>query len=308
MTQAQENSRFRSRRFFITFWKKVDMIEAKNLVYGCQCFDQCSEEHGGKFHGHAFLYFKNAVSINTIKKHYGNECHNEAIKTKSNSDCIKYIMDPEHKHAAHKFDRVEVGEKPCDNGHHLTADQALKMDDGEILDLNARDAAMVYNLKEKLKTDDLDIDDFEKKVKVYYIWGPSGVGKTEKAKEIIRENGRKFANAKYDGHFWSGIKNHKAKVILVDDFRDSQMKASEFINLIDYNKHTMNIKNGSEMNDFEVVIITSVQSPYDIYKKMADEPRKQWLRRMEKIDLTPKENPYMDETDYAQKECEDCEL
>lgn len=165
MEQAGKNSSFKSRRFFLTFWKKVDMIDAKNLVYGCQCFDQCSEEHDGKFHGHAFLYFKNPITMKSIKKHYGDECHNEASKIKSNSACINYIMNPEHEHAAHKFDRVEVGEKPCDNGHHMTAEQALNMDEGEILDLNPRDAAMIYNLRDKLKNDDLDIDDFEKKVK-----------------------------------------------------------------------------------------------------------------------------------------------
>lgn len=304
MTQAIKSTNFKSRRFFITFWNEVNMIEKDSLVYGCQCFDQCSQEHGGKFHGHAFLYFKNAISFNTIKKHYGNDCHNEVPY--KNSECIDYIMNPEHKHAINKYNRIEVGERPCDNGKHFTTQQALEMNDSEILDLNPRDTAMILNIKEKLKNDDMDIEDFSKKVKVYYIWGPSGAGKTERAKLIIKENGGKFSNAKFDGQFWSGIKNHKCKNILVDDFRDSQMKAAEFINLVDYNKHTMNRKNGSEINDYEIVIITSIQNPEKIYPNMKDnEPKKQWLRRMEIIKLESKET---EQSEDSTEECEDCKL
>lgn len=300
MAQA-ENQRFKSRRFFLTFWKEIpEIIQHPGLVYGCQCYDQTTEEHGGKFHGHAFLYFKNAISINTIKKHYGNDCHNETIKTTSNSECINYIMNPEHKHATHKFNRIEFGNKPCDNGHHITTDKAIQMEDYEVLDLNPRDAAMVMNLKEKFKNEDMDIEDFAKDVQVYYIYGPSGSGKTERAKQIIRENGGKFSNAKFDGTFWSGIKNHKCNIILVDDFRDSQMKAAEFINLIDYNKHTMNRKNGSELNDYNIVIITSIQNPEHIYPNMKDkEPKKQWLRRMQIIKIGD---------DLESEDCEDCEI
>lgn len=305
MSQASQNSTFKSRKFFLTFWIKVPgIIEHSGLNYGCQCYDQCSEEHGGKFHGHAFLYFNNPVRFSTIKKWYGENCHNE--KPMKNSECIKYIMDPEHEHAKFKTDRIEIGNPPCDNGKHFTTQQALEMTDNEILDLNPRDTAMILNIKEKLKNEDMDIEDFSKTVKVYYIWGPSGAGKTERAKIIIKENGGKFSNAKFDGTFWSGIKNHKCKIILVDDFRDSQMKAAEFINLVDYNKHTMNRKNGSEINDYEIVIITSIQNPKKIYPNMKDkEPKKQWLRRMEIIKLEAQET---EQSDESTEECEDCEL
>ena len=69
------------------------------------------------------------------------------------------------------------------------------------------------------------------------------------------------------------------------DFRDSDMKASEFINFIDYNVHNLNYKQGSAKNKYHLIIITSVQDPKKIYKNIKGEPRKQWLRRMKTINL-----------------------
>jgi hypothetical protein len=96
-----------------------------------------------------------------------------------------------------------------------------------------------------------------------------------------------FNLIKHQSFFWLGIGN--SKIALYDDFRDSHMLPSEFINLIDYNIHNMNIKNGYVKNKYEYIVITSVQSPEDLYALMTEknqEPRKQWLRRLKIINLT----------------------
>ena len=95
---------------------------------------------------------------------------------------------------------------------------------------------------------------------------------------------------KHNNDFWDkkGVGDGRGAAIY-DEFRDSHVKASEFINFIDYNRHYLNVKGGSQMNNFNRIIITSVQHPEHIYAGIADEePRKQWLRRMNIIDLTPK--------------------
>lgn len=150
--------------------------------------------------------------------------------------------------------------------------------------------ANYYNLWKNIKADkanDIDIEDLKKDVEVYYISGPSGIGKTEKAKEIIRNNKEKYGSkinmVKYENGFWLGVGS--AKIALYDDFRDSHLKASEFINFIDYNKHLLNIKGGSKMNDYNLIIITSVQPLHELYKNMSDEPKKQWIRRINNIEL-----------------------
>lgn len=140
----------------------------------------------------------------------------------------------------------------------------------------------MYNTWSKIKDKErnvLTLEDFDKwGVKVYYIHGDSGSGKTTRAKEIIRENGGTFCSVKCHDGFWHGIAD--VDVCLYDDFRDSHMRASEFINFIDYNMHTLNVKGGSEKNMFKVIIITSIQDPYTIYSQMPEEARQQWIRRL----------------------------
>ena len=130
---------------------------------------------------------------------------------------------------------------------------------------------------------------------VKYIWGPSGSGKSELAMDImeglmpnttIKE---KFWDNvhHYDG-FWHGISG-ETEYAIYDEFRDTQMSPYKFINFIDYNVHSLNIKGGNIMNKYKYIIITSTQDPHNIYAQMKDrdEPARQWLRRMEVIHLQP---------------------
>ena len=136
------------------------------------------------------------------------------------------------------------------------------------------------NLKED---NDIDIDEyFKEDIKVYYLWGESGIGKTKRAIEIIRELGyKKFNEIKYTNGFWIGTGS--AEVALYDDFRDSHMKASEFINFIDYNIHNLNTKFGYIKNKYKIIIITSIQSPDEIYRNL--ESKEQWIRRLNIINI-----------------------
>lgn len=274
------------RNYFITFWTKEYPHELPvNCVYMCTCEDTTKE---GKYHGHAFVYFKNPVAMSRIKKLFGNDCHVE--QPMKNSDCIDYVLDKTKR----KHDFQELGKRPMNNGVKLSVYELRECNDPSELDWK------MYNTWSKIHqnmANDIDIDSWNKEVKVYYIQGPSGVGKTEKAKQIVRENiekyGRKINRVKCENSFWIGI-GEEAKIAIYDDFRDSHMKASEFVNFIDYNKQIMNTKGGSKINNYELIIITSVQNINDIYHNMCGEPRKQWLRRIEVIDMYDYDNNDMD--------------
>ena len=47
----------------------------------------------------------------------------------------------------------------------------------------------------------------------------------------------------------------------------------------------MNIKGGNCLNDYKLIIITSIQPLDSIYRNMDDEPRKQWIRRIVEIKI-----------------------
>lgn len=81
----------------------------------------------------------------------------------------------------------------------------------------------------------------------------------------MEENGiEEFEEVKYENGFWNGIGDGTGCCVY-DDFRDSHMKASEFINFIDYNVHNLNIKGGNVKNNYNLIIITSVFPLNDIY-------------------------------------------
>lgn len=143
-----------------------------------------------------------------------------------------------------------------------------------------------YNIITKLESNEsnkLLVKDTKKHVKVYYISGSSGIGKTTFAKYLI--GNEPFNLVKYEHPFWIGASTN-VRIALYDDWRDSHMKASEFLNFIDYNKQLMNVKGGFILNAYEIIIITSIIRFSDIYKNVVDESRYQWERRTTEIYLS----------------------
>lgn len=282
----------RRRGFMLTSFEQNvprELCEKPKMQYIISCDDATKD---GKWHCHLFVYFVHPQSFKAVKKLFGDKIHIEIPKM--NSDCIDYIkgnIDRQKGKECRKTNIMEYGKQPSDNGKHYTVQQLSELSDPSSLDYRA------YNTWEKIHTkmaNDIDIDDWHKEVEVYYIQGPSGSGKTEKAKEIVRSMDEHKVNVvKHVNGFWQGVGT--AKIAIYDDFRDSHMSASEFINFIDYNIHNMNVKGGNEKNKFTTIIITSVQPLSDIYKNMKEEPRKQWMRRIKPIFVT-----YPDQIDLGE--------
>lgn len=279
----------RSRKFMVTFWERRPFLFDEALMqYACMCDDQCSEEHDNKWHGHYYVYYKNQRTWKDLKKYFGEQAHIEIPH--SNSGAIDYIMG-RGEHANSKSNIIERGTSPCDNGKHISVQRALSMTNQELAELeDHKDVISIMKVR-NLMDNGIDLDEWNKDIKVTYIVGPSGSGKSTLAKNTLKAEGFKSAHIiKYESTFFHGVGNGNGAAIY-DDFRDSHMKPSEFINLIDYNRHYMNIKGGTVLNNFERIIITSVQHPRAIYSGINDEePRLQWLRRMEIIELKNDDN------------------
>lgn len=275
----------RSCKFFVTFWEKREFLwDDKIMKYACMCDDKCSDEHDGKWHGHYYVYYKNARTWKQLKQYFGDKAHIEIPH--SNSGAIDYIMG-RGEHANSKSNMIERGTMPCDNGKHISVQKALSMTHEEMKELDDHKEVLTIMKVRNLMSDGIDLDNWHKDIKVTYIYGPSGVGKSTLARSmLIKEGFRRAHIIKYESTFYHGVENGMGAAIY-DDFRDSHMKPSEFINLIDYNRHYMNVKGGTILNNLERIIITSVQHPESLYSGINDEePKKQWLRRMEVIDLT----------------------
>nr|WCD56378.1 MAG: replication associated protein [Cressdnaviricota sp.] len=261
----------KSRAYILTIFEG-EIIHFDKSIYECWCDDTCED---GKPHKHHLIYFKNPISFKTIKKVYP-KAHIE--RCHSIEDSINYIMLNEK---GRKFNIEERGKRPQKHKFETMAD--LKDEDSDDIPPYMYSAYSKYKHKPKpIKT-----SEWLKHVKVYYISGPSGIGKSSKAYDLLVEhNIEEFDEISYENGFYLGATG-AAKACIFDDFRDSRMKPDEFIRFIDYRRHTMNIKGGQVVNDYEFIIITSIKPVEELYKNVKEEQREQWLRRLDVIDLTP---------------------
>lgn len=241
-------------------------------------------------HYHIALQLNNKLNRLSTKKTYGAHIKRNDPKLKGSfARLVDYIDCKDEKHIKEGVTAKlieEIGERLTTGGNKWTI-QRLATCNSQEEDI----PPMYYNIRQKIKQERaLRIPDDEldrKSIKVYYIQGASGIGKTELAKKIIKKysdidncsNKVKF----HDG-FWHGVDGITKKCIY-DDFRSSDMKAKEFVQFIDYNVNIMNVKGGSKWNHYELIVITSVEKLEDIYKKVKGEPREQWIRRITLIDL-----------------------
>lgn len=117
----------------------------------------------------------------------------------------------------------------------------------------------------------------EKGLKVSWIWGESGCGKTRMAES----SGGKMVE--YNGRFWMGYDGEKT--IILDDIKpeDWRGKTGCLLKALDRYPFTMEVKGGSQTAMYETVIITCIYEPEDFWKRLCDEPAKQLLRRITEI-------------------------
>ena len=119
---------------------------------------------------------------------------------------------------------------------------------------------------------------------IIYITGGTGKGKTYKAYKLALSNYPKedIGKLTLKNNFFDVI-NESAKCFIIEEFRPSQITASDFLQLTDKYGYRANIKGGFVSLRPEMLIICSIKPPEEIYK---DEVNQQFLRRITKrIDL-----------------------
>lgn len=275
---------FKARSFQITLNQIQYYNEIKDYLTNLKTFSfliSCKEyaPTTNKEHIHIYTHFKQSIKL-SLKKLKG--AHLEKCRGTPEQN-INYIT---------KDGNIldEIGERPHQGKKNYNYNEINNLTQQDILnneDLNLIQKKTLLNIKKDISNQPIKLSDYRKNIKVYYIYGPSGSGKTNKALDIIQENNyNEFDEVKYSNGFYIGASG-LSKVCLYDEFRASHMSISEFINFIDYNKHNMNIKGGFIKNNYELIIITSIQNPNNIYNNVIDneETREQILRRINIINL-----------------------
>nr|QIK03926.1 replication-associated protein [Tundra vole stool-associated circular virus] len=276
-TQSSGNTKpsLRARSFQLTL-NEVSNYETVRSYFEslttCDYFISCREiaPTTGHEHIHIYAHFNQPRNL-SIKKCCGS--HIEICKGSPQQN-IAYIR---------KDGNIidEWGTEPH-QGFHKVGD-LKKIDNPDDLNWNEYNTWLkIKNAPKKIK-----VKDWHKDIAVTWIYGKSGTGKSQYAKTLLEmENIEEFEEVKFVNNFWNGIVDGTGACIY-DDFRDNHMKPAEFINFIDYNVHNLNVKGGNCRNQYNRIIITSIQNPKKIYRNIPEEARKQWLRRMKISKLKP---------------------
>lgn len=319
-TQAQTKN---GRHFLLTLNQDERWVDLKNYIINLKTYHWgiASREVApttGHIHIHFYVQFKSPIKL-SIKKLCGaraDKCNGKPIEV------IKYVTkeeDPE-KRGQIIFEEEKTKAWGVNEGleahEDIKLEDAYQMDNEELLQLPF---SQMKNIEELMRRNDAKMTGakLHKKVKVLYLYGKSGVGKTIYAKWLFRN--QVFDQVKCKDGFWSGTSNG-VKCALYDEFRDMHMEPSEFINFIDSDIHNMNIKYGNYQNRYKYIIITSVQPPAQLYsgfqkkneEKGLEESNFQWLRRMKCINMETfysdhpeKLNEFLKDLGYLDEEEED---
>ncbi|OUM70106.1 hypothetical protein PIROE2DRAFT_56985 [Piromyces sp. E2] len=276
--------------------KSLEFYEdIKRYVMGLKYFQYllvCEHIGQAEQHYHMLLQLNDNLPKLSVKKMHG--AHIIPKTYGSTKKIVEYVKAEDEAAGVTAVLIDEEGKLLRQGGNQLTIGEVIDLTEDDVRELPAIQYNVVRNIRRDYTV--THARDFRKEVKVFWIQGPSGVGKTNKAMEIASEweitlgTGTDFI--KYINNFYLGT-TKLARIAIYDDFRCSDMKPAEFINLIDYNKHWMNIKGDAILNNYNVIIITSIQKLERIYGNVPDEPRRQWERRIEVINMFPPERVHL---------------
>lgn len=269
---------YQARRFQLTLNKvehyedvKDYLTSRKSFKYLLSCKERApSTDHE---HIHIFVCFNNAVRLSQTKI---KKAHIEVCRG-SNKQNIDYI-----RKGGDIID--ELGDVPAQGvSSNETVGEIMKTEDPTLLPARLfktwRDISLWNQGMTKYKL-------YKPGVKVFYIWGESGAGKTKYVYDHIKDD-EPLDRVKYANGFWTGVSyDESVRTAWYDDFRSSDMKPSEFINFIDYYANNMNVKGGHVLNHYDTIYITSIFDPDTIFQgSYSEEQRRQWIRRMEIIHI-----------------------
>ena len=164
---------------------------------------------------------------------------------------------------------TELGIKVGEDGYPrkkggITYDQVQKMEPNERVHLSAYLAKTI----EKMNTIDNNLCNGvskEKPVSTFYFYGDDLDNINHCILECLKESRKNFDILRYSNHFWTGTSKDNVRIAFYPKFTDRDMNIQEFMNFTDFIVYPMDIKGGYYLNKYNIIIITSVQKPNEIY-------------------------------------------
>lgn len=116
---------------------------------------------------------------------------------------------------------------------------------------------------------------------VWWFWGPTSTGKSHRAFEIMNDPAKRHIQ-RNSSKWWDGYDAHED--VIIEEYRGSFCKFSELLGLLDKYPLKVEVKYGFRSFLAKRIIITSNQSPQQIWWSRTEEQTDQLLRRINHIE------------------------
>lgn len=282
------SNKFRSFVFTINNYTDDHVESCKSLNYKYILFGYEVAPTTGTKHIQGYVQFKNPISMNSIIKQLPG-AHIEPAKGNYQAN---------HDYCTKSEDYFEDGEPPHQGSRSdIHSARALLQETGRMRDVVAE--ATSY---QSIQVCNKYLEYHEKKrdfqPKVYWLYGPTGTGKSHTAKTHCQDDDPYYCGK--SNQWWQGYDGHKT--VIIDDFRASFCVFNELLRMLDKYPYSIECKGGSRQLLATKMYITSPFHPKDVYAGVTTECKEQLLRRIRKIvHLTtryqPEEPPSDDEED-----------
>lgn len=246
------------------------------------------EHHGQENkHYHMAIQCKNPIKLST-KKLYG--AHIDTLKYGNFNDIIRYCKCEDKKHKELGITHTVIEEwGEVKHGHRFPTIKEVKAmckEEREDIGLQYQKIVKSIDIEEDEKTEFINMleeieNDILRSPDIIYIMGGSGEGKTYYGYKWALNKYKKNEIGKITiNNNFIKIINEDAKCFVIEEFRPSQIKGSEFLQLTDKYGYSCNIKGGHVYIRPQCLIICSIINPLNIYK---EEINKQFIRRITKF-------------------------
>lgn len=247
----QQKKTWKGRHFQLTLndpdmqYKPVKdyLLGLKNTNYFISCLEKAPST--GHKHIHIYVQFEKASNIAASKLH---GAHVEVCRGSPNQN-VEYIKkenDPEKRGRSSTNGGIKTRRKPDNPGSKSNEQRGKRpapRSDVQYSGKSQRGRNQDLQCKIRPQTGD----------RLLHL-GSQWHRENEPRLQINRDMGEKhegfgdFNMVKYENNFWAEVTEIN-KTAVYDDFRDGDMRPREFINFIDYNIHSMNIKGGPSKTD-----------------------------------------------------------